>query len=241
MFLFDGVIMSLSKLMNTESSYWRFESSQVMTLQSPKLKWRHFLRKSRHWTKSCQHDNFRCSNDGNFAALQVTCLYAFPFMKTFEFAEHATCHHLNQRWQSLLACMCVTRYRWMNTLRPRQNGRHFPVDIFKCIFLTENVWIFIKISLKFVPKGPINKIPSLVQIMAWRRWGAKPLSEPMMVSLLTHICVTRPQWFRHLQINTAWILHALLTFVLLKWRWWHARLAPVYQLQETPSVSIAFV
>ena len=34
----------------------------------------------------------------------------------------------------------------------------------------------------------------LVQIMAWRRSGDKPLSEPMMVSLLTHICVTRPQW-----------------------------------------------
>ena len=30
--------------------------------------------------------------------------------------------------------------------------------------------------------------------MAWRRPGDKPLSEPMMLSLLTHICVTRPQW-----------------------------------------------
>ena len=30
--------------------------------------------------------------------------------------------------------------------------------------------------------------------MACRRPGDKPLSEPMMVSLLTHICVTRPQW-----------------------------------------------
>ena len=30
--------------------------------------------------------------------------------------------------------------------------------------------------------------------MAWRRPGDKPLSEPMMVSLPTHICVTRPQW-----------------------------------------------
>ena len=38
----------------------------------------------------------------------------------------------------------------------------------------------IKISLKFVPKGPINNIPALVQIMAWRRTGDKPLSEPMM-------------------------------------------------------------
>ena len=81
-----------------------------------------------------------------------------------------------------------------NTLRPRQNGRHSPDDIFKCIFLNENIWILIAISLKFVPKGPINNIPALIQIMAWSRPGDKPLSEPMMVSLLTHICVTRPQW-----------------------------------------------
>ena len=81
----------------------------------------------------------------------------------------------------------------LDTLRPRQNGRHFADDTFKHIFLNENVRIFIKISLNFVPKGPINNNPALVQIMAWRRSGDKPLSEPMMVSLLTHICVTRPQ------------------------------------------------
>ena len=81
-----------------------------------------------------------------------------------------------------------------DTLRPRQNGRHFADDIFKCILLNENVSIAIKISLKFVPKGPINNIPALVKIMAWRRSGDKSLSEPMTVSLPTHICVTRPQW-----------------------------------------------
>ena len=80
-----------------------------------------------------------------------------------------------------------------NTLRPRQNGRHFQNDIFKCILLNEDIWILLKISLKFVPKVRINNIPALVQIMAWRRPGDEPLSEPMMVSLLTHICVTRPQ------------------------------------------------
>ena len=79
-----------------------------------------------------------------------------------------------------------------NTLRPRQNGRHFPDDIFKFIFLNENGRISIKISLKFVPKVPINNILALVQIMAWRRQGDKPLSEPM-----AHICVTRPQWVKH--------------------------------------------
>ena len=84
-----------------------------------------------------------------------------------------------------------------NTLRPRQNGRRFADDTFKLIFLNENVRISIKISLKFVPKGPINNNPALVQIMTWRRSGDKPLSEPMMVCLLTHICVARPQWVRH--------------------------------------------
>ena len=88
-----------------------------------------------------------------------------------------------------------------NTLKPRQNGRHFADDIFNCIFLNENVWILIKISLKFVPKGPINNIPALVQIMAWRRPGDKLLSEPMVVSLLTHICVTRPQWVNSWQAS----------------------------------------
>ena len=66
-------------------------------------------------------------------------------------------------------------------------------DILKCIFLNENARISLKISLKFVPNGQINNIPSLVQIMAWRRPGDKPLSEPMIVNLPTQICVTRPQ------------------------------------------------
>ena len=57
---------------------------------------------------------------------------------------------------------------------------------FECIFLNENV-----ISLNFVPKGSINNFPALVQIMAWRQPGDKPLSEPMMVSLLMHICITQ--------------------------------------------------
>ena len=80
-----------------------------------------------------------------------------------------------------------------NTLRPRQNERHFADDIFKWLFLNENVWISIKISLKFVPQGPIDNIPALVQIMAWRLPGDKPLSGPMIVRLPMHICVTRPQ------------------------------------------------
>ena len=88
----------------------------------------------------------------------------------------------------------------INSLRPRQNGPHFADDIFHWIFLNKNIWIPIKISLKFVPKVPINNIPALVQKMAWRRPGDKPLSLPMMVCLLTHICVTRPQWVNRIRI-----------------------------------------
>ena len=80
-------------------------------------------------------------------------------------------------------------------MSPRQNGQHFPHDIFKCIFVNENAKISIKISLKFIPKCPINYIPALVKIMAWCQPGDKPLSEPTM----THICVTRRQW-----VNTVW-------------------------------------
>ena len=35
---------------------------------------------------------------------------------------------------------------------------------------------------------------ALVKIMAWCRPGNRPLSETMLVSLLTHICITQPQW-----------------------------------------------
>ena len=43
------------------------------------------------------------------------------------------------------------------------------------------MWSLINISLKFVPKGQINNIPELVQIMAWHQPDDKPLSEPMML------------------------------------------------------------
>ena len=59
----------------------------------------------------------------------------------------------------------------LNTSRSGQNAYNFPDDIFNSIFLNENVWIAFEISLKFVPKGPINNIAALVQIMAWRRSG----------------------------------------------------------------------
>ena len=106
----------------------------------------------------------------------------FPLSLTGVDRKNWVCNSL---WMVLYKCWAE-----YNTLRPGQK----PTTFFKCIFVNENIWIPIKISLKFVPKSPINNIPALVQIMAWRRPGAKPLSEPMLVRLPTHICATRPQW-----------------------------------------------
>ena len=111
----------------------------------------------------------------------------------------------------------------INTLRPRQNGHHLPDDILKWIFLNENVWISIKISLKFFPKGPINNIPALVQIMAWRRPGDKPLYVPMMVCLLTHICVTRPQWVKVSQITCNSTVEASIRGIIKDMHFLHAK------------------
>ena len=95
-------------------------------------------------------------------------------------------------------CCCFYQYNntSINTLRPKQIAAILQTIFFQCISLNENIWNSIEMSLKFVPKGPINNIPALVQIMSWRRRGDKPLSEPMMVRLLTHICVIRPQWHK---------------------------------------------
>ena len=70
----------------------------------------------------------------------------------------------------------------LNTLRRRQNGRHFTDNIYKCIFLNETLWILIKISLKFLPYGPVDKKSTLVQVMAWCWTGNKPLPQPVLTT-----------------------------------------------------------
>ena len=119
----------------------------------------------------------------------------------------------------------ITGPHWVNTLRQRQNDRHFADDTFNRIFMNENVRILIKFSLKLVPRGPVNNIPALVQIMAWRHPGGTPLSEPVMGSLLTHICVTRPQW-----VKMPCLSHAI----------WHGAYLKIYCSGQFPVESIEF-
>ena len=79
----------------------------------------------------------------------------------------------------------------------REQRPPFSRRTFKNAFSFLEMYAFRLSFPEVFPKGPNNIIPALVQIMAWRRPGEKPLSQPMMVSLLRHICVTRPQWFNY--------------------------------------------
>ena len=71
---------------------------------------------------------------------------------------------------------------YINTLRLRQNGLHFPDHIFRCTFVNEKFCILIETSPKFVPKGLIDNNLALAKKMAWHCPVDKTLSEPMMVS-----------------------------------------------------------
>ena len=59
------------------------------------------------------------------------------------------------------------------------------------------IWFLFIISPKFIPKGLINNIPALVQMVAWRWPGDNPLSEQMMIILLTHITLLGLNEFTH--------------------------------------------
>ena len=102
----------------------------------------------------------------------VVIWFECHWINFFPMVQLAICHYLNQWLPTLLTHIYITRTQYFNMLRLRQNGSGFTDDTFKRIFLNENVRISIKISMKFVPTGPISNIPAWVQIMAWRRSGS---------------------------------------------------------------------
>ena len=73
----------------------------------------------------------------------------------------------------------------VNTLRPKQSGRHFVDDPFKRIDLTETFRVSINISLEFVPNGQINNIP-LVPMIAWRLATSHYMSQWLEDNRLVH-------------------------------------------------------
>ena len=114
----------------------------------------------------------------NIRPTNITPTYITPTYITHLYHTHQ--HHTHLYHTHLYH---THLYHSLSSSLPGQNGCHFADNIFKCISPNEKALISIKISLKFVPKGPINNIPALVQIMAWRRPGDKPLSEPILTQL----------------------------------------------------------
>ena len=77
---------------------------------------------------------------------------------------------------------CFSFIQFYSELTSLYNDMKITDDIFKSIF-NESVWISITtctISLKFIPKGPIDYKLALVQVVAWHRTGEKPLPESML-------------------------------------------------------------
>ena len=115
------------------------------------------------WIISIDANQYSFSQDLHFGFLHHFCNGSKDSsgLQSPRFADMLKCILLNVPHIGI----CPTH--WVlgdfNTLRPRQNGQW---AISKCIFRNENVWISIKISLKFVPKGLINNNPALVHIVA---------------------------------------------------------------------------
>ena len=121
-----------------------------------------------------------------------------------------TSHYLNQYWQSFAMPFGITGPQWVNyhctcwwpcTINRssahfnfRYGLAHWGRGKIAAIFQTTysnafswmkmfEFWLTFHISLKFVPKGSVNNIPALVQIMAWRQSGDKPFYWRIYVSL----------------------------------------------------------
>ena len=95
----------------------------------------------------------------------------------------------------------------INSSLPGQYGHRFADDLFRGNFVNERLCNLILISLKFVPMRTIDNKAALVQVMAWRWIGYKPLPEPMLTQF-TDVLINR----RPITVRAA-LVGLLLTFI----------------------------
>ena len=136
---------------------------------------------------------------------------------------------LSVRFPRPLVRPLVQLARLLSRIEAETNWTPFRRRHFQMKFLKWKYLIPIKISLKFVPKFRINNIPALVQTRAWCRSGDKPLSEPIMFSLLTHICVTRSQWVNARFTPISW---GTWDWLMLGLHRTTTNLGPIYELKK---------
>ena len=80
----------------------------------------------------------------------------------------------------IVSCNGIWHVRLELTNLPLDKMAAFSQTTCSNAFFNENIYISNKISLNYIPWGPIDNILALVQIIAWRRPGDKTLSEPML-------------------------------------------------------------
>ena len=66
------------------------------------------------------------------------------------------------------------------------------VDILRTTHSNGFTWNTVFISLNFFPKGPIENMSALVQVMAWRQTGHKPYLDWLWLSSFTYVCHLGP-------------------------------------------------
>ena len=138
----------------------------------------------------------------NFWLRDITCQYRVPTsVITRDFPLDGISMFLTERYNNgpdtIVVCIIIVIINascCLKTMRPRQDCRHFQDAIFKSFFVKENIWISIQILLKCVPGV------KLTIFQHWfRKWlGAEQVARHYfnrcLYALLSHICVTRPQW-----------------------------------------------
>ena len=116
-----------------------------------------------------------CVNLGYHNAIRISLAVMMQFFNIYRYIVTAlqitgklTIHSMWNTFHVIMSSCNLCKYSDIyvivifNSSPPGQNGRHFADDIFKSIFMNEKSCTFIKISMKFVPRGPIDDNPALV-------------------------------------------------------------------------------
>ena len=128
------------------------------------------------------------------------CIFSWGILFLLPVFDYHMVHVLVQWWELLLVsssyvCFFVTHWGRGNIF----SRQHFEMDFleWKCMNLDKN-------SLKFFPKVPINNIGSDNGLVPARRQAIIWTNAGIGWWVVTHICVTRPQWVnRKLSIGSS--------------------------------------
>ena len=169
-----------------------------------------------------------------FSLMMNMCIFELGhhwlwLIDTIDIDSSGPIHYLSQCKIILLKTTQNHQHIEALTKWPTSCSRHFQMKFieWKCVN-------FSQMSLKFVPSGPVNNMSTLVQIMACRRTGDKPLSEPMLTLLRDHMASPSDNELKeHLSNISCFLLKKILHI----WKM-SSVISPPYWYMESVSVDI---